>query len=381
MLSALGDRLHEVALLWIATEAIGGQAGLVAAAGTAARLLVGLPGGVLADRWNRRWILLAADLLRALAVATLAVAGAWGPLSLVHLAAVAAALGALDSLFSPALQASLPALAPEPQRLQRLNALLNLNQRLALVLGPSLTGVLLAVMPIERFFAIDTATFAASACAIAALGRGHAWQPARAEPGATLVGELAGAVRLARANALLTWGLGLIAVWNVCNAVVTLVGLPLLARQLLGGGPDVYGYLLGAYGVGNVASNLVLASRPIAHRGRMLFGGALVWALGFLALAAVPGFEAAALCAAIAALGGPMGDLTLLAIIQTDFPSHQIGKIFSLRLTLSRTMSGVGLVRAAPIFAALPVRPAMGGTAVALVVVALVGLARFGRVR
>ncbi|MBW2282716.1 MAG: MFS transporter [Deltaproteobacteria bacterium] len=76
LLSGIGDRLHAVALMWIAVEAVGERAGFVAAAGPAAQLLLGLLGGVYADRWDKRRAMLVADLLRTAAVASLAAAAA-----------------------------------------------------------------------------------------------------------------------------------------------------------------------------------------------------------------------------------------------------------------------------------------------------------------
>jgi MFS family permease len=377
MLSAIGDRLHEVALMWIAVEAVGGDAGLVAAAGTVTRLLLGLPAGVWADRWDRRRTMIAADLVRAASVATLAVAGAFGPIQLWHLALISAVLGAFDSLFAPALQASLPALAPDRVTLQRTNALLNINHRLALVLGPTLTGVLLAVMPIPGFFAINTATFAASGLAILALGRGYAWRAA-STPGTTpsLAAELRTSLRLVWSHRILRSGIGLLCVWNAAYAIGGMVGLPLFILEL-GGGPDRYGYLMGAYGLGNVASNLWLASRPVQHRNRVLFAGGLFYGLGMAGLAWSPSYELALAAAAVAAIGGPMTDLMILMIIQTEFPADRIGKVFAFRATLSRSSFGVGLVLAAPVYELLPVRVAIAGAAIVVIVVSLAALLRF----
>ena len=89
LLSAVGDRLHEIALVWIAVDAVGEHAGWVIAAGSAARLLCGLPGGVYADRWHRQRVMIACDLLRAAAVSLLIVWPLGDPNTVFVLAAVA----------------------------------------------------------------------------------------------------------------------------------------------------------------------------------------------------------------------------------------------------------------------------------------------------
>jgi DHA3 family macrolide efflux protein-like MFS transporter len=221
--SSVGDQLHQVALVWIAVEAIGASAGLVVASGTAARLCFGLVGGVYADRWDRQRTMIAADVGRALAVATLAFAGLSGPLSLAHLALVAAILGVLDSLFAPSLQASLPTLVPDATALQRANALLNVNHRLARVLGPGLTGVLLSFLPITQFFAIDAASFLASALAIWTLGRQFAWKPPAVEgPRPSALREIRETLGEVARHPYLGWGLMLIGVWNLGSSIAPL---------------------------------------------------------------------------------------------------------------------------------------------------------------
>lgn len=373
-LSAVGSDLHAVAFMWIAVEAVGPNAGLVAAIGLVSRLLFGPPGGIQADRLDRQKLMIAADVGRSAAVATLAAASVFAEIELWHLALVSVAIGAFDSLFDPALQGSLPALLPEPRAAQRVNALLSVNHRLSRIVGPGLTGALLAIMPIAHFFAIDAVSFVASAGLIASLGRAHKWKPPRADgetPG--LARELAATLRLVAAHRYLGFALMLVSIWNLASAAVISVGLPLFAREVLHGGPASYGYMIAAYGVGNVASNLVLAARPPRRQTRCLFSGGVIFGIAMIGLAQAPSIEWAYAFAALAAIGGPRTDLVLLTVIQTHFAPDQIGKVFSLRLLASRVSRGVGLALAAGLYNLVSVRTgmALASTAVALYSLAL----------
>jgi MFS transporter, DHA3 family, macrolide efflux protein len=366
--------------MWLAVSAAGAGAGLVAAAGTGARLAFGLLGGVYSDRWNRRRAMIASDLVRAALVATLAIAGARGPLELWHLAGVAAALGALDALFQPALQASLPALAPEPATLQRVNAALNVNARAALVVGPTLTGALLGVVPITQFFAVDGASFVASAAAIATLGRGYRWKggASAGEGVRSMFAELADAGRVIRAHRWMGAALFSLVCSNVAWGAVV-VGAPLLARDVLGGGPETYGYLMGGYGVGNVLSNVVLGVRPVRRRAAVFFAGGLVFSLGIAALGSARTLPAALVIMAVAAVGGPMQDLMLLSAVQRDVPPDKIGKVFAFRTTISQTGHGLGLVIVAPVLATLSIPFALAVLSLPGVAFSAVALFRLGR--
>ena len=130
-------------------------------------------------------------------------------------------------------------------------------------------------------------------------------------------------------------------------------------------------------GAGNVASNLWLATHPVQHRNRVLFAGGVFYGVGMAMLAWSPSYELALAAAALAAVGGPMTDLMILMIIQTEFPTDRIGKVFAFRLTLSRTSLGVGLVLAAPVYELLPVRVGIGAAAGLVVAVSLAALVRF----
>jgi predicted MFS family arabinose efflux permease len=146
---------------------------------------------------------------------------------------------------------------------------------------------------------------------------------------------------------------------NLAHAVGWIVGLPLLARDVFGGGPETYGYLMAAYGVGNVASNLLVGSLTVRRRERMLFGGGIVYGLGFLLVAVAPSFEIALVASALAAVGGPMTDLMILLLVQTRIPTAHVGKVLSLRYTISQASLGAALLLAAPIYVWLPVRAAI----------------------
>jgi len=375
--SGLGDQLHQVALVWIAVEAVGQRAGWVLAAGAVSRLVFGFIGGAYADRWDRQRTLVGCDVLSAVAVSTLLFARLDSPAILPQLALVAAWLGMLDALFQPALQASLPAIAPDPARLQAANAWLDVTRRLAMALGPSVTGLLLTWIPLQQFFGVDALTFVLSALLITSLGRGYAWRAAT-RPSTTrpsLAREISGAARLVARERRLVWGLGQHVVWNFTLSAALTLGIALVVNTELAGGPALLGYATGAYGAGNVLSNLVMARSNIRNTARMLHLGALVAAVGWAGVAFVTSVPSWLAVIAVTAFGGPMTDLMLLRLIQTRFPPDQIGKVYSFRFTLSRAAGGLGLMVAPAVYGAWGPRVGIASGAGVLGMVALWGLA------
>ncbi|HTK11156.1 MAG TPA: MFS transporter [Ktedonobacteraceae bacterium] len=382
VLSAMGDYFYSIAVIWIAVKTVGSGAGIVAAAEAASTLVFGLLGGVFADRWDRRKVMVTVDIIRAGTVALLPILEYFGVLQLWHLTVVAVVIGGLEALFDPALQASLPALAGDTQTLQAMNGLMDVTSRLARTLGPSLAGVLVAFMPLPQFFTLDAVSFVISALAILSLGRRFIWKPAESStPNKGVLAvphEIAGAIGLLKAHRPLAWAIIANAINNILWSIAFVIGVPILVDRVLVGNVGAYGLIIGAYGVGNVLSNFVIGSLPLRNRVSMVFSGLIVLGAGFLLLALATTLPMALLGAAFAAIGGPMGDIIIATMIQTEFPANQIGKIYSLRMVTASVGGSLGLVLAVPLFAHFSVMYTIGACACAMIAMGIIGVMRYG---
>src|SRR4051794_25580067 len=163
VVSSLGDWTYIAAVIALVYGLTGSAT--LAAALTFVRLLpyaIGLPlAGVLADRFDRRGLMIAADLGRGWCMLGLAVVAArervWLAFPLVFVAT------ALGSLFRPALGATLPSVARGEGELVRANALMSQVDALSPVLGPALGGLLLLLGPARLPFVLNALTYAVSA--------------------------------------------------------------------------------------------------------------------------------------------------------------------------------------------------------------------------
>jgi MFS family permease len=167
--SQLGDWLYNAALLGYVYSATGSAAWVGAA--TIFRLLpyvlLSPVGGMVADRYDRRIVLLSGDIVRcALMLGLAAVVAAEGPVALVM--AFTALASVAGSAERPAAKAMLPKLVGE-MRLGPANALLHTAQDLGVVVGPAIGAVLLAVAPHSVAFLVNAGTFAVSATLISTL--------------------------------------------------------------------------------------------------------------------------------------------------------------------------------------------------------------------
>ena len=252
--SQLGDWLFNAALLGT-VYASTGSARWVGAA-TICRLLpyvvLGPLGGLVADRYDRRTVLLAGDVARCvLMVALAAVVQADGPVELIlALTALASSAGTAER---PAAMALLPRLVGEA-RLGPANALLHTVQDLGVVVGPAIGAVLLAVAPNAVAFLVNGVTFVVSAGLISTLRRRAATPGAREEESVRF--HFLQGLRTARATPFVVPLLIVIAMAELTYGAQT-VQLVVYAAHRLDLGAAGYGYLLAAGGVGGVLSALV----------------------------------------------------------------------------------------------------------------------------
>jgi MFS family permease len=374
VLSAIGDQLHFIAVLWISVQIGGASAGFVVAAGTTAGLVCGLLAGVYADRWNRQVSMVVVDVVRGLAVLMLALAAQMGPLQLWQMAAVSAVVSALGSLFDPCMYSSLPALTDDPLTLRAMNALMNMTYRIARLLGPAVAALLLACMPIQTFFLCDAITYVVSAWAIWSLGRSYAWQPVARSVSTGVRGifedlKLPVTLGLRQLQVALTFVEGTLCplLWSAAYVI----GMPLMVKQSAvmnsGLGVTAYAAIICAYGLGNVVSNLYVGTMDLHRRPGFFYSfGVVLIGIGFLIVGVAPNLYIALGGAAIAATGGPFGDIATISMAQ-QLPHNQRGKVNSMITFLAGIGSIIGLMLAPSFF-----NTTGGATGIVFIAVALI---------
>src|SRR5437763_4139373 len=163
--SLVGDGVFLVAMAWqvYALSNVPTALSTVGIAMTVPTIAFLLVGGVVSDRFDRRRVILASDLLRGAAVAIIAVLASLGWLQLWHIIALAAVYGTGTGFFAPAFDAVVPELLPA-EELGQANSLDQFVRPLALRLaGPAVGGMLIAAGGSGFAFAVDAASFLASA--------------------------------------------------------------------------------------------------------------------------------------------------------------------------------------------------------------------------
>jgi MFS family permease len=249
--SQAGDWLYNLALLAFVYERTHSSTwvGLTTAARVLPILICGPFGGVVADRYDRRKVMLASDAIRVALMLALALVAAAG-LPVVLAPAIAALATVAASAYPPCVAATTPRLVDDAD-LPAANAARSAIGQACIVAGPVFGAVLMLLGPPSLAFALNAVTFALSALAVASIPAGPVFAPG-GEPG-----EAPNVLRELRegARALLDQpvAMRLVGADVVCSAVygAETVLLLLLSRDL-GLGDHGYGYLLAAFGLGGV---------------------------------------------------------------------------------------------------------------------------------
>jgi MFS family permease len=287
--SVVGTWMQRVAQDWLVLELSDSAiaVGIATALQFLPTLLLGLWGGVLVDRWDRRRTIMATQAVSAVLAAVLAAVTLSGLVELWMVFALALGLGVVTVIDVPARQAFVTEMVgPEDYvNAQSLNSTVHNVGRLV---GPAIAGLLIAGVGSGAAFALNAASFLA---VLVSLWRLDVGRLTRAEPLPRKRGQAVAGLRY-------VWGRPELRACMVLVAVVALFGqnfrvvLPLFARDALGGGAEVYGWLTSALGAGAVLGALGSAAREQVRPWSLL-----VWTAGFAAvsmlLAFAPGLPVA----------------------------------------------------------------------------------------
>jgi MFS family permease len=278
--------------------------------------------GVLADRVDRRAILVASDLARAALVLGVAFTR-----DLVTIYVLAYLMGASRALFDPTVRAAFPSVVGRGD-LTRANALIGGTFSASIMIGPALGGLLVAAVGVEAAFALDAATYLVSA---ALLSRIQLPGPGTGEDEGFVRELQAGLSYLAGARVPLG-----IVVGGFLSMLATDLATPaevFLAKETFGAGDVGYGLLVSLWGVGMVlGSALIAALGDKVNLMAAYFSCLFVWALAFAGAGLAPTFGLALGALAVAGAANGVDNAATDTILQKRVPDAFLGRVFSVRL-------------------------------------------------
>ena len=388
-ISGIGDWLYIVAIFVVIYQD-SGDAALVGAFG-AIRLIpyviLSVPAGFIADRFDRRLVLLASDVYRATLQVVMAILVAnHGSVVLIAGLAILATCG--SAFFYPAIGAYIPALAKDETQLGPANSAWATIQNFSYIIGPAVGGIVLALGSVTSAFILNAASFIVIVIILWFLPPSHAKHeaphPATAEAAggtdqqADAVDEApAAAPRLQRRPLA---GLGVVQIIAGFLGGGFQVITVILALDILNAGEAGNGYLNAAIGIGGLLGGF-LAGALVLRRGLEgpLVIGAVVAGIGTFALGLTTNLYVALVMIGISAAGAIIVDVVTTTIFQRLVPDELRGRGTGVLMALT-TLTGAAGAFLLPLWVSkLGAGQAFGGLGVATVVVTVLGLVLIGR--
>jgi MFS family permease len=321
--SFLGDAVSMVALVVLVVQ-VTGTASAVGGA-LIARLLPTLASplaGVLADRLDRRLVLVTSDLARAVLVLGLVFAT-----DLATIYVLVFCMGLARTLFNPTVRAAFPSVVGGSD-LTRANALVGGTFSVSETAGPALGGLLVATVGVDAAFVLDSATYLISAALLSFIPLAR---PQREEEETGFGEDLrSGFAYLARSRVPLAIVLG--AFLTVLTINITIPAEIFLAKGIFDAGNAGYGLLVGLYGGGMVLGSALMVA--LGDRVRLLplyFLGVFAMAMGLVGVGLSPTFDLALGALAVVGVANGTENVTTDTILQKRVPDVYLGRVFSVR--------------------------------------------------
>jgi len=364
--SLLGDGVYIVAIAWQVYEISNTPTALslIGVAWTLPMAAFLLVGGVVSDRFDRRRIMIATDILRAVAVTAIAALSLSGSVQLWHLFLLAIVFGTGDAFFGPAFNATVPQIVPQRMLVQANSLDQFIRPFMMALAGPAIGGLTVAALGAGAAFMLDAGSFFISALAISLMRSHGRSDRTEAEPTSPLA-DLREGLRFVRAHAWL-WGtligaaISLLAFWGPVEVLV-----PYRIKNDLGGGADDFGLVLAAGGVGAILAAVVMAQLGLPRKHKTFMY--VMWSVGCLGIAGLAFaqvlWQAMASSFVQQALFAS-GLIVWGTLMQTLVPGRLLGRVTSLDWLVSTSLVPISFALTGPVAAAVGAEATLAGAGV-----------------
>ena len=341
IVSLLGDGFFHVALAWQVYTISNAPTALsiVFLAISLPSVLLVLVGGVFSDRYDRRKLMVGADIVRAAALGAIALLSTAGVLELWHIAALVVFVGAGDAFFNPASTAILPDVVPDDD-LPAANALAGIYRPIMIrMVGPAIAGLVVAAVGPGPAFGVDALSFALSAIAIWNIRVRRVRHVADHGLRAT-IDEVKEGFRYTRSQPWI-WATLIAAMFSLLVFVGPVeVLVPFVIKNKLALGPEALGLIFAVGGVGSLAMSVVIGIVGLPRKRVTVMYAA--WAVGVLGTAGygvMSDLWQALVVSFVLQAGFMLGSVIWTTLLQQLVPRELLGRVSSLDWLMS-----VGLV-------------------------------------
>ena len=345
LISHAGDAVFMIALPWLMLDITGSKSltSLVSMSAYLPAVLFGLFAGVVVDRYNRKWIMIYSDILRALLVAVIPLSLIYGFISPLLIGTITFSLSTFSAFFYPARDSLIPHIVTA-EELPAANSAISVSGQMSHLLGPLFAGIGISIFGLRHLFTADAISFLFSILLISLIvGPARKLTIEKHPPkwqgiveGLTYVNSHKGL----RILLILTF------VNNIFIMGPAIIGLPVFVREVLTSDFGVLAKLEVAMAAGMIVGSFVFwkAEKNISPISILLFGIVMDGATYTLLFFADTSFIAI-LVLIIHGIGIPLITVSRTTIIQAVVPDEFRGRLFSMiyMAVMGTTAISVGL--------------------------------------
>ena len=379
LISSIGDWLSIIAIITMVGlkwEASPMEVSFIILCLAVPMALLGPFTGTVADRFNRKALMIISDLARAGLILVLAFAE-----SLLTVYICLFMVGMLSAIFVPAKNGKLKELIGDQENIKSAMSITSMIDSGTKVLGPLLSGLLVSAFGTKLVFLIDSGTFVISALLLLTLPKAAAsLRVDTGEPNVTSFKEdFIEGIRFIKGKRFLLVG---ITVLGVSLLILQLSDsqIIVLLRELTNASPDLFGYLVTASGLGMFFTGMLLAKKTDYNALLLMFIGVCGLGLSFSMMAVLTRLDIGTPILWGTALGlvsGLAAGLVFIpfqAAVQTETPVHMTGRVFGVLNSITTTATIIGPLAGGLLVTILGVIPTFVITGLLLVVISIIGL-------
>jgi MFS family permease len=287
-------------------------------------IVLNLVGGVVADRLNRRILILCTQILNAIIIAILATLTLLGQVEVWHVLVIAFCSGAVNAFDQPARQAIYPTLIT-PSVMTSAVALNSAIWQGVRIIAPALAGFIISAAGTSTVFYMGSAGFVIMAIVMIRLNV----PPSEERSSTSPLGDLVQGLKYIKDNSIFTFLIGM-TFFNSFFGMSYMTMMPVFAVDILKVGAEGQGQLLSISGLGALLITLFLGSKSnLGHEGFRVIGGAVLFGITVAAFAITSQF-----------VGSFPLALTLMFIVGVCSSTYMIAIMTSLQLMVPDTMRG-----------------------------------------
>lgn len=337
MVSSLGDGFYLIAFMWLALQLSGGKGlvlGGIFSIYTLNEVIFGFVAGPIADKYNKKKILIIVDILRGIIVFSLFLFVKLNLVTIMHLYIITFLFSVASPFFHRTEFTIIPQLVSK-ELLLRTNGIINGARRLMQVISPGLGGILISLVGIENGFLIDGLTFFFSSFCIIFIVIAHSNNRVERIRIKSLIQDLKSGYRILLTSSFLLT----LAIYAACINFFGGPVIPLLPLLSMEHGMEAsgYGFLVSILSVGLITASLFIGYlEKLLRRIPMILAGLIISSVAVLVLGI--GHVPIIMLIAVFFLGAGMtlSNLPITTIFQDKVPSAKIGVVSSFVFTIAQ---------------------------------------------